>query len=186
MGVSASHHSISGVDGLDDPRRGAFQGFSFETRYRLLDRQSSGVGLSILAEPHWMRVDELSGQPVDQYGSDLAILIDKELVPDRIVAVFNLLYEAEVTRSCVTGVWSRDSTAGAGAGLMARVGPDMFVGGEARYLRAYDNLGLREFAGQAVFIGPNVFFSPADRWRVTAHGPFRSQAAPPANPGRWI
>jgi hypothetical protein len=34
------------------------------------------------AEPHWGRVDEVSGDPVDRYGVDLALVADKELVPN--------------------------------------------------------------------------------------------------------
>ena len=57
------HHGISGVDGLDDARQTRFQGLSFETRYRLIDRRESGIGVALRAEPHWSRIDETSGQP---------------------------------------------------------------------------------------------------------------------------
>ena len=168
VGAIAGHHRISGVSGLDDVRRTSFQGLSVELRYRLLARERAGLGLAILAEPHWARIDETSGQPVTRYGADLGILIDKELIPNRVVAAFNILYAPEVARSRVTGTWSRDATVGVGTGLMVRVTPGFFVGGEARYLRAYETLGFGDFAGHAVFVGPNVFFKPAAGWRVTA------------------
>ena len=44
----------------------------------------------------------------------------------------------------------------------------LFVGAEARYLRQYESLGFDAFAGQALFVGPNLFFKPSERWRVTA------------------
>jgi hypothetical protein len=52
MGAIQSFHEISGVPELDDLRRGEFEGLSLEVRYRLLSREQSGIGLTILAEPH--------------------------------------------------------------------------------------------------------------------------------------
>src|SRR5262249_40798776 len=90
--VSAAYHDISGVAGLEDRRRGAFDSLSVALRYRLVERTQAGFGLAVDAEPHWGRVDPTSGEPVDRYGADLALLLDKELVPDRVLAAFNLMY----------------------------------------------------------------------------------------------
>jgi hypothetical protein len=59
-------------------------------RYRLFSRERSGIGLTILAEPHWSRVDQMSGQLVTQYGAGLALLIDKELIPNRLETFFTI------------------------------------------------------------------------------------------------
>ena len=168
MGAIGGYHAISGVSDLDDLRRASFQGLSLEIRYRVLARERAAFGLTLLAEPHWARIDETSGQSANQYGADLAVLIDKELIPNRVVAAFNVLYAPEVAQSRVTGSWSRDATFGVGAGLMVQMVPGLFMGGEARYLRAYESLGWDGFAGHALFLGPNIFFKPAERWRVTA------------------
>jgi hypothetical protein len=167
-GVMQSYHDISGVAELDDLRRGAFEGLSLEARYRLLSREQSGIGLTILAEAHWLRVDDTSGQLANQYGSGLAILMDKELIPNRVVAAFNLLYDPEVKKFQDTGEWSREATYGVGAGLMNQIWPGVFVGAEARYLRQYESFGFDRFAGHAVFVGPNLFIRPSERWRITA------------------
>jgi hypothetical protein len=76
-------------------------------RYRLVDRQRSGSGVALFAEAHWLRIDDISGERADRYGADLAVLVDRELVPGRIVAAFNLLYQPDVARSFATGTWSR-------------------------------------------------------------------------------
>jgi len=161
-------HDISGVAGLDDVRQLGFQGLSFEMRYKLLDRHADGIGLALRAEPEWSRIDETTGQPADQYGSDLALLVDKELVPDRIIAAFNLLYAPQATRAGATGAWSHDATLGVGGGLMTQTWRNVFIGGELRYLRAYDSLGVADFAGDAVFLGPTLFFKPSEALRITA------------------
>jgi hypothetical protein len=168
FGALVDHHDISGVLELDDVHRASVQGLAFEMRYRLLDRQQSGIGLSLLAEPHWLRVDDTTGERVAQYGSAFAVLVDKELVAGRIVAAFNLLYEPEVVQSRLTGIWSHEVVAGAGSGLMVQLQPGFSVGAEARYLREYSSLGFDRFAGQALFIGPNVFYRLSESLRVTA------------------
>ncbi len=168
LAAAGAYYGISGVTGLDDLRRLGFQGVSLEMRYRLLDRQRSGLGLTLLAAPHWGRIDEISGQKVNQYGAGFAVLIDKELVRDRVVAAFNLLYEPEVTRSRVTGTWSQEATLGLAGALMAQLQSGVFLGGEARYLRAYESLGFDRFAGDALFLGPTTFYRLSERWRMTA------------------
>jgi hypothetical protein len=98
---------------------------------------------------------------------DLAVAVDKELVPDRsTVIVVNLLYALEGVRSRATGVWSRESTLGIATAAMTRVHPRIFVGAEARYLRKYEGLGFNAFAGHAVFLGPSVFAKLPGSWWI--------------------
>jgi len=98
-----------------------------------------------------------SGAPVDRHGVDLTLAADKELVPNRIVGAFNLLYTPEVSRSRIDGTWSRESTVGVATALMVQIRPGIFVGAEARYLRSYEGLGLDRFEGHALFFGPTVY-----------------------------
>jgi hypothetical protein len=166
--AAGAYHGIVGVAGLDDRRQAAFEGLSFDVRYRLLDRAHAPFGLTINVEPHWGRVDETSGEPVERYGSDLTLAADKELVPNRVVAAFNLLYMPEVSRSRIDGVWSRESTVGVATALMVQV-RGIFVGTEARYLRSYEGLGLDRFEGHAFFLGPTVYAKLSERsWIVLA------------------
>jgi hypothetical protein len=51
---------------------------------------------------------------------------------------------------------------------MARILPGLLVGGEARYLRKYDGIGLEEFTGQALFVGPTAYLQLSERSRLTA------------------
>ena len=81
----------------------------------------------------------------------------------RVVVAFNALYGPEVVRSRETGITSHESTLGFSSALMAQVLPGVFVGGEARYLRRYEGLGLDTFAGHAVFIGPTIYANLSER-----------------------
>jgi hypothetical protein len=170
--LSAAYHDVSGIAGLEDRQQDAFDSLSFDLRYRLIDRQQAGFGLAVDAEPHWGRVDATSGEPVDRYGTDLSLLLDKELVPDRVLAAFNLVYQPEATRSRLTSAWSRDAVFGPAAGLMVQVAPGILIGAEARYLRAYQDLALEKFAGQALFLGPTLYARLSKRlWVIAAWSP---------------
>jgi hypothetical protein len=167
--AAGAYHGIADVPGLDDRRQGAFESLSVDVRYRLLDRARAPFGLAINVETHWGRVDETSGEPVDRHGADLTLAVDKELVPNRIVAAFNLLYMPEVSLSRIDGTWSRESTVGVATALMVQVRPGIFVGTEARYLRSYEGLGLDRFEGHAFFVGPTVYAKLSERsWILLA------------------
>jgi hypothetical protein len=80
---------------------------SSEVRYRLLDREHAPLGLRIGTEPHLARVDETSGEPVFNYGSEFSIAADKELIENRVYGasckifgrdVLETLYEVNRTR----------------------------------------------------------------------------------------
>jgi hypothetical protein len=151
-------YDIAGVSGLADQRYTSFGGLSADIRYRILNRATAPFGLSGGAEPHWGRADDVTGEPVSQYGVDFVAAADWEIIPDRVVAAFNLFYQPEAMRSKATGTWSQESTAGVAVAVMAQVHPGIFVGGEARYLRRYDGIGLDTLAGQGVFVGPTIYF----------------------------
>jgi hypothetical protein len=162
-------YGISGVRGLADQQYGAFGGLSAEIRYQFLDRATAPFGLAVGAEPRWGRADDVTGQPANQYGVDFVAAADWEPIRDRVVAAVNLLYQPETTRLKWSGTWSQQSTAGVAFGTMVQIRPGLFAGGEARYLRAYDGIGLDTFAGQGFFIGPTIYMQlPKKAWIVLA------------------
>ena len=162
-------YGITGVRGLADQQYGAFGGLSAEIRYQFLDRATAPFGLAVGAEPRWGRADDVTGQPANQYGVDFVAAADWEPIRDRVVAAVNLLYQPETTRLKWSGTWSQQSTAGVAFGTMVQIRPGLFAGGEARYLRAYDGIGLDTFAGQGFFIGPTIYMQlPKKAWIVLA------------------
>lgn len=167
MGTAFSSHDISGVPGFEDRRQLAWQGVSVDFRYRFLDRDKAPFGLTFAVETHADRINETTAAVVRSYGTDLTLAIDRELIPDFAVAALNLTYQPEWTRLVGTGAAEQQSTVGAAFAVMAQMRPGFFLGGEARYLRRYDGIGLEELAGQALFIGPTAYFKLSDRSRLT-------------------
>jgi hypothetical protein len=169
LGAYVTQHRIAGVPGLEDRRSGTFDGLAFGLKYRLLDRDHAPFGLAIEADPQWRRVDETSGTPVAQFGGQYSLLLDKELVPNRVISAFNLVYEPEAARSRLTGAWSHESTVRAAAAIMVLAQPNVSFGLETRYLRKYEGLALDRFEGHALYLGPTVSAKlPGGYWLLAA------------------
>ncbi len=168
VGGAFAAHDIDGTPGFEDRRQLAWQGISLDLRYRFLDRDTAPFGLTFAVENQLGRIDESTGAVVRNYGTELTLAFDRELVPNLAVAALNLTYQPEWTRFLGTGAAEQESTIGAGFGVMARVLPGLFVGGEARYQRKYKGIGLEEFSGQGLFVGPTAYFQLSERSRLTA------------------
>lgn len=160
FGPFVSAHRISNVDGLDDRSRTDLGGFFGEIRTIILDRgPSSPLSLTLSAEPEWRRIDETSGQRVNNFELELKVNADLELIAKRLYLGFNLLYEPEATHDPdrIGAGWLTESKFGASSALSYRILPYLFVGVEAWYLRHYDGTWLNTFTGDAWFVGPTVY-----------------------------
>lgn len=166
LGSGFASHDINGLAGFEDRRQLAWQAVSLDLRYRFFDRDTAPFGLTFAVENHLNRIDETTAAVVRNYGTELTLAFDRDLVPNFAVAALNLIYQPEWTH--FLGATEQESTIGVAFGVMARVLPGLFVGGEARYLRKYEGIGLEEFMGQALFVGPTAYFQLSERSRLTA------------------
>jgi len=173
LGSNFAAHDISGVPGLEDRSQLAWQGVSIDLRYRVFDRDTAPVGFTFAVESHLNRIQETSAAAARNYGTELALAFDRELIPNFAVAALNLIYQPEWTRLSGIGLTEPESTIGAAFGVMTQIGPGLFVGGETRYLRKYEGIGLQQFAGQALFVGPTAYFQLSQRSRLTGAWSFQ-------------
>jgi hypothetical protein len=183
VGGIVSLHDITGVPDLDDRRQFNFQGASLDLRYRLLDREHAPFGLTVAAELHGDRIDEISGAKGRMYGTDFTLAFDRELVPNFVIGALNLIYQPEWARFEVAGVSEKSSTIGAALAGMVRVQPNVLLGGELRYFRQYEGIGLGEFAGQALFVGPTAYVQLSERSRLTLSWSMQAWGRPAGSPG---
>jgi len=168
IGSAFAGHDIRAVPGLDDRWQLAWQGASIDLRYRFLNRESAPFGLTFAVETQLNRIDEVSGAAVRNFETEFRLALDRELIPNHVLVALNLIYQPEWTRVLATGGAEQEATIGAALGAMVRIRPDILVGGEARYLRRYEGIGLEEFSGQAFFVGPTAYFQLSPRSRLTA------------------
>ena len=174
LGGTFATHDIFGVPGFANRNQFEGQGISLDLRYRFMDREKNPFGMTLAVEGHADRVDEMTAARVRQYGTEFTLAFDRELVSDLSIVALNLTYQPEWTRLPVTGQAERESTIGAAMAVMAQIRPGFFLGGEARYFRKYEGIGLDDFAGQALFVGPTAFLKLTDRSRLTANWSFQA------------
>ncbi|MEJ2375528.1 MAG: hypothetical protein P8Y71_08920 [Pseudolabrys sp.] len=155
LSIEGAAHQVENVMGIEDRGVVAIGGLSASLGYRLLDRATRGMGVTLYAEPQWTRVDEESGARTQGVGAGFTVAIDKEFIPRKVVGVFNLLYQPETARSS-DGTWLSDATAGLSAGVTFKLTDTLFGGLEIQYLRKYDSLDFQAYSGQAFFVGPSL------------------------------
>lgn len=158
LSLSAARHKIGGVTGFDDVNNSlAFNGIGGEFRWNIVNRAQNGVGMTLHFEPLIQRYDELTGLRARKYGAENKLIFDTELMKDRLFASFNVLYEVERVLEQGETAWERGSKLGFAFALTGRVAPNVFIGMNAQYLRAYEGLTFKEFAGEAFYFGPTLY-----------------------------
>jgi len=168
FGALASSHDIRNVTDLDDRRQVRLEGAFAEFRYLVLERsQNNPLSVTISFEPTGRTVDETSGNAVRNLEFETKINADIELIKNRLYACFNTVYEPEVTRTS-DGVTAREAQLSQSAALALRVLPNFVLGAEAWYLRHYDAANLTNFTGDAVLLGPTLFYALNNKMFVTA------------------
>ncbi len=121
FGALGSTHNIGGVTGLDDRNQAACAGAFAEFRYLAIERTSNNpLSVTLAVEPTVRRIDETSGERVQNFEFETTVNADLELMSNRLYAGFNLLYEPEVTQTAI-GDTQREATFGGSAALSLRL-----------------------------------------------------------------
>ena len=167
LGPTVSYYNIHGVPGLDNHNMGAINGFEAELRSVLIDRNPSPVAVTLSVEPEFHSRDETSGAKVINYGLEIKLEADAELIKNRLYYGFNLLYEPETTRADL-GAWERESTFGVSSALAFQVVPNIAIGADLWYLRHYDGAAFNSFTGDAVYLGPTFYWKIAPKVLMSA------------------
>jgi hypothetical protein len=171
-------YDIQSVPGLVDRTQAGWQGAALDLRYQFLDRGTALFGLTLDFESHGNRIDETTASRVQNFGNELTVVLERDLIPKLAVATFNLGYQPEWTHFAGLPTAEQESTLTTAFGVMAQVRPDFLLGGEARYFRQYGGIGLNELAGEAFFVGPTAYFQLSDRARLTATWSFQAWGRP--------
>jgi hypothetical protein len=167
FGPTVSAYDIHGVPGLDDANMAAINGFSGEIRSVLIDRGPSPFAVTMSLEPEFRSRDETSGVKVVNYELEAKLEADAELIKNRLFLGFNLLYEPETTRADL-GIWQSEATVGASAALALQIVPNVVIGADLWYLRHYDGIAFGTFTGDAVYLGPTLFWKISSKVLMSA------------------
>ena len=167
FGPTVSYYNIRGVPGLDDMNSGSLNGFEADLRTVLIDRNPSPLAVTLSVEPEFHSRDETSGVKEVNYGLEVKLEADAELIKNRLYFGTNLLFEPETTRADL-GQWQDESTIGASAALAFQVVPNVVIGADLWYLRHYDGIGFTTFTGDAVYLGPTLYWKITNKMLVSA------------------
>jgi hypothetical protein len=169
VGTTLAAHNIDSVPGFDDRTQLGWQGASLDLRYRFLDRDTAPFGLTLAMETHGDTIDEITANCVRSVGTEVTLVVERDLIPHMAVATLNLSYQPEWTHFAGALAEEQEGTLGVAFGVMAQLRPGFLLGGEARYFRKYDGISLDELSGQAFFVGPTAYFQLSETARITAN-----------------
>lgn len=130
-----------------------------DMRWKIVDRLVSPFGMTLAVAPEWRRIDSGTGQESGRYGAAAALLIDKEVVPERFFTVLNLIYAPSLSR--VSAGWSHDDAYIIIAGGSYAITPGLIFGGEIRHENLAHNGNL---TAHALYIGPQIYVRPVENF----------------------
>lgn len=160
LGPTVSYYNIQNVPGLDNRTLITVNGFEANFRSVIIERGASGLAVTASIEPEFHSRDETSGAKVVNYTLETTLEADFELVKNRLFFGANLLYEPETTRADL-GAWENESTWGVSAALAYQIIPKVVVGADLWYLQHYEGAAFNSFTGDAVYLGPTLY------WQIT-------------------
>jgi hypothetical protein len=182
IGTALAAYDISSVPGLANLNQAGWRGATLDLRYKFLDREAAPFGLTVALESHGSRFDDIGGLSAKNYGTELTVVLERDLIPNLALATLNLGYQPEWTHLAGFPTEQQDSTLAVALGVMARVRPGLLLGGEARYFRQYEGIGLDQLAAEAFFVGPTAYFQLSERARITASWSFQAWGRPAGPP----
>lgn len=159
-----SHH-IRNVTDLDDLKQTRFDGLSGKVRYRFLERSARmPLAATFSVEPRWARVAGTSGVGVTAYSAEFKLSVDAALIADRLFGAMNFNYAPAVRKIDADPLedWVRTSSTNVSGALTYQLNDRLFVGGEFRYLTAFEGAFLNHQTGNAIFAGPTMLVKITD------------------------
>ena len=155
---------VRGVPGIADVSGGAVTGVGLQGRYRVLDRATAPVGFTIQAGITTDHRDITHGRGGRNDGFDFRLAFDAEPVFDQWIVAANVIGTSGRSRPAGGPDWQFSSLTGLALASTFRVAPNVWIGGEAQYLRSYAGSTFGRFEGDALSIGPTIYFVNGPGW----------------------
>jgi hypothetical protein len=152
FGTLADFYSIHNVPDLPTRTTLGFSGLDVDARFIILDRHSAAFGMDIGINPQWRRLDDVSGVNTQSFAVPMALLVDKDIVPDKLYTAANFTYTPAIART--SGVSQHEDLFESSVAASGVVAPNIFAGAELRHLALAEN---GTFKSQALFAGPSLF-----------------------------
>ncbi len=140
-------------------------GAGVEMKYRLLGRDLHGIGLTVVVDPSFNRIDPTGAGNFTGYNTGIRLFADKTLVPGKLYAALNLSHDLSWTGPSPN---LHSSTFTLGGALAWQALEGVYLSAEVRHQRRYGDLGFDNEAGYATFAGPGVFWQATRQFGISA------------------
>ena len=184
--LNTSGHDIAGHSTLPDTSSFGVEGVRTAFKYSIASPYRHPLGVAVYVEPEFSRRDRVTGAPITEWAIESKLLLQKQLLSDRVSTAVNVTYEHEWEREAEDGEveTERESALEVSAGANYRVANAWFLGVEGRWHAAYEGAWLNEQEHRAWFLGPTVHWRQ-QRWWMT--GTIQPQmGGSPAAAGRRV
>lgn len=154
-----------GVLGLGN---GSFFGGGVEGKWKVLGRDTHGVGLTFdLVVQGAANNGNFFAPTKSTYDVIPAIFIDKELIAGKLYGALNVSYDFNFRNSVVLGDFTDTGVLRLGAALSYQLFDGFFVGVDVNHFRRYRGFFGDEL-GYATTLGPNFYWQATPKLAVTA------------------
>jgi opacity protein-like surface antigen len=148
--------------------RFSFVGNGLELKYAFSSPYKDPVGIALFVEPEYALTDSPSGDKFLEWEVETRLLVQKNFLEDKLIAVLNLTNETEWERprpshgeSFTTNFKPEITT-----GVSYRFASNWFVGLETRYATQLADANIRNQVDWAFSIGPALHYA-VGRWWAT-------------------
>jgi len=151
---------------------GSTAGGGIEMKYKLLGRDTHGVGLTFDVVLQGAATNgafyTLTGPSRSVYDGVFSVFLDKELITGKLYGALNASYDWNYQdQGTPGGGYARTSMARIGGAVSYQLADGFFFGAETSHFRRYDNLAFGRLLGQATFAGPNFYWAFAKNWALS-------------------
>lgn len=146
-------------------------GVGVENKYKVFGRATHGFGLTLVWDANYQGFTQSDTVAIPfvnysgkQFTSSYKLLLDRELISGKLYGAFNVQWDqiwAERPREIAPFGLSdhlRTSNLTFSTALSYQLTDGFFLGGEARYVRSNFGSVFNKFAGDAVYVGPTLFW----------------------------
>jgi hypothetical protein len=166
VSLFSNYFRVRNVPDLDrNLNRIGFDGLSFEIVRRVVERSvSNPFAVSVAVEPRWARFDQGAGTRAELFAAELKLLVDAVIIPEKLYWAANVNYVAGRQRGSEPGAqWVSVAGTNVSTALAYALSPKLYIGGETRFLSAFNEAPLGKYAGSALFLGPTAL------WKFDEH-----------------
>lgn len=159
-----SYYRVRDVPDLDrNLSRTTFDGLSFEITRRIVERSATNpFAVTLSLEPRWSRLDPLAGTRVEAFSAEAKLFVDAVVVPEKLYWAMNLNYAPATQRGLdLSAKWVGNAGTNVSTALTYAWSPNLFTGGEVRFLSAFNTAFFGRYAGSGLFVGPTFL------WKIT-------------------